>query len=78
MSLTPKMMYYAGSSGMIGTSSPIPNGQQNYNLCVPANTENLPGEYLLWKWPKAVKQAGNPRYSLPTSTRALKSVDVQG
>ena len=46
MSPTPMMMCYAGSSGMIATSSPTQNGQQNCNLCVPATTENLPEECI--------------------------------
>ena len=46
MSLTPMMMCYAGSSGMMTTSGPTPNGQWSCSLYVPVNAENLPGESI--------------------------------
>ena len=46
MSFTLMMMCYGGSSGMMTTLSPTSNGQWNCNWCVPAITENLPGECI--------------------------------
>ena len=51
------MMCCIGSSEMMATSSPTPNGQQNCNLYVPVITRSSPGECinLSWQWPKTVK-----------------------
>ena len=52
-------MCYAGSSGMMATSGPTPNGQQNCSPVCPCDYRELARRmYLSWQWPKAVNKLG--------------------